>query len=42
MNRTIRMALTGAATLLSLGLAGCTDPSVAPSSTIPADRHLQG
>jgi hypothetical protein len=33
MNRNIRKALTAAATLLLVGVTGCTDPAVAPSST---------
>jgi hypothetical protein len=38
MNRTIRNLVTGAATLLSLGLAGCTDPTVGPVSTVTEDN----
>ena len=38
MNRNIRMALTGAITLLGLGLVGCTDPAVAPVSTVTEEN----
>ncbi len=31
------MALTGATTLFTLGLVGCTDPTVAPSSTVATE-----
>jgi hypothetical protein len=34
MNRNVRVALIGAATVLSLGLAGCTDPTTEPVSTV--------
>ncbi len=38
MNRNILKGLTGAATLLVLGLVGCTDPSVSPSSTVTEEN----
>lgn len=38
MTRTIRRGLLGAVALLSLGLGACTDPTVAPSSTVSEDQ----
>jgi len=34
MHRNFRLALAGTVTLLGLGLAGCTDPTVGPASTV--------
>jgi hypothetical protein len=38
MKRNIHTALIGAATLLSLGLAACTDPTTEPQSTVSAEK----
>ena len=38
MNRTLRAMLAGTATVLCAGLAGCTDPTVSPSSTVTEEN----
>jgi hypothetical protein len=38
MNRNVRIALAATVTLLSLGMAACTDPTVEPSSTVSGEK----